>query len=86
MIATAASNVSSKICEANNIITKYKDREGPVLPSKVNKRCPAIILAASRTASVIGRIILLIVSINTINGISGPGVPWGTKCANICWV
>ena len=33
-----------------------------------NKRCPAIILAASRTAKVIGRIKELIISIHTMNG------------------
>lgn len=36
-------------------------------------------------ARVPGRIILLIVSIHTIKGIKIPGVPIGTKCANI-WV
>jgi hypothetical protein len=58
----------------------------PVFPNKVNNKCPAIILADSRTAKVPGRIILLIVSINTINGIRTEGVPCGTKCANICFV
>lgn len=43
-------------------------------------------LAASRTARVPGRITFLIVSINTIKGIRAPGVPWGTRCANMCWV
>jgi len=43
-------------------------------------------LAARRTARVPGRIMLLIVSINTIKGISTEGVPWGTRWANICWV
>ena len=42
--------------------------------------------AANRTAKVPGRIIFLIVSISTINGIRIKGVPWGTKWANICWV
>ena len=60
--------------------------EGPVLASKVKSRWPAIILAARRTARVPGRIIFLIVSISTINGISSPGVPWGTRWANMCWV
>lgn len=58
----------------------------PVLPSNVNKRWPAIILADKRTARVPGRIIFLIVSIITIKGIRTEGVPWGTKCANICLV
>jgi hypothetical protein len=36
-------------------------------------------LAANRTDKVIGRIIFLTISIKTINGISGAGVPNGTK-------
>jgi hypothetical protein len=39
--------------------------------------------AVNRTASVPGRIKLLIVSMTTIKGISMVGVPWGTKCSNI---
>jgi len=39
--------------------------------------------AVRRTASVPGRIKLLIVSIITMNGISIVGVPWGTRCSNI---
>lgn len=60
--------------------------DGPVLPRRVRRRWPAIILAVNRTANVPGRIIFLIVSIHTINGINTAGVPWGTKWANICWV
>lgn len=41
-------------------------------------------MADNRTASVPGRIIFLIVSIITIKGMRIDGVPWGTKCANIC--
>jgi hypothetical protein len=37
--------------------------------------------AANRTDNVIGRIILLIISITTINGIKGAGVPDGTRWA-----
>lgn len=48
-------------------------------PNKDNKRCPAIIFADSRIAKVKGRIINLIDSIITINGISKKGVPWGVK-------
>lgn len=51
------------------------ERELPVLPKSVSKRWPAIILADNRTASVPGRIIFLIVSINTIKGINTGGVP-----------
>lgn len=58
-------------------------REFPVFPNKVKSKCPAIILALRRTAKVPGRIIFLIVSIQTIKGIKIPGDPWGTKWENI---
>jgi hypothetical protein len=48
---------------------------------RVNKRCPAIMLAAKRTERVIGRMMLLIISMRTMKGIRGAGVPKGTKCA-----
>ena len=57
-----------------------------MFPKRVINKCPAIILAVSRTANVPGRITFLIVSIHTIKGIKIAGVPWGTKWANICWV
>ena len=50
-----------------------------MFPNKVNRRCPAIILAERRTAKVPGRIIFLMVSIITMKGIKTEGVPWGTK-------
>lgn len=62
------------------------DSDVPVLPNKVSNKCPAIMLAANRTARVPGRITFLTVSINTINGISAAGVPKGTKWANMCCV
>lgn len=39
--------------------------------------------AVRRTAKVRGRIIFLVVSIKTMNGIRRGGVPWGTKWLNI---
>lgn len=69
-----------------NIFTKIIDKEGPIFPKRVISKCPAIILADSRTAKVPGRIMLLILSIHTINGINMEGVPWGTKWANIRYV
>jgi hypothetical protein len=56
---------------------------GPLFPSRVISRWPAIMFAVRRTASVPGRIRFLIVSIMTMNGISIVGVPCGTKCSNI---
>ena len=43
------------------------------------RMCPAVIFAHSRTESVIGRIICLIVSIIVINWERGRGVERGTK-------
>jgi hypothetical protein len=43
------------------------------------RRWPAVIFAISRTDSVMGRMILLIVSINTMNIIKAKGVPRGTR-------
>lgn len=86
MIATADSKVKRRICVKIKTETIIIDKEFPVLPKRVNRRWPAIILADSRTARVPGRIIFLIVSIITIKGIKTEGVPWGTKCANMCFV
>lgn len=47
----------------------------------VNTMCPAVILAASRNDSVIGRTKILVVSIMTRNGFSHSGAPSGKKCA-----
>jgi hypothetical protein len=54
-------------------------------PNSVIRRWPAIILAVSRTAKVNGRMIFLIDSIKTINGIKAGGVLCGTKWANMCF-
>jgi threonine/homoserine efflux transporter RhtA len=42
-----------------------------------------IMFAVRRTARVPGRIRFLTVSIKTMKGISGVGVPWGTGCSNM---
>lgn len=55
---------------------------GPVDPRRQSKRWPAIMLAVNRMARVKGRIIRLIDSINTINGISEGGVPEGVRWAS----
>ena len=58
----------------------------PLFLNSVNNKCPAIIFAVNRIANVPGRIIFLIVSIHTINGIKILGVPNGTRCLNILFV
>ena len=49
-------------------------------PSNDISRCPAIILAVSRTHRVMGRITLLVSSINTMKFIRAKGVPCGRRC------
>jgi hypothetical protein len=78
-MATADSKVKRRSWAKIKIVTIIYDKELPVLPNNVSNKCPAIILAESRTAKVPGRITLLIVSINTIKGIKTEGVPCGTK-------
>lgn len=47
----------------------------------VNTICPAVIFAASRNDRVMGRTMILVVSIKTKNGFSHSGAPSGRKCA-----
>lgn len=56
---------------------------GAWLLSRHKRRWPAIILAASRTLKVNGRMVFLINSMQTIKGIRGLGVPRGTKWAKM---
>jgi len=85
MQATANSNIKRRI----NLTKTIKNiiAELPLFwdPNKDNNKWPATILAANRIANVPGRIILLTVSIITITGNRGAGVPKGTKCA-IKWL
>jgi hypothetical protein len=75
MIATADSRMSNRICATIKILRRETPIVGPLFPSKVNSRCPAIMFAVNRTANVPGRIILLIVSMQTMNDINTGGVP-----------
>lgn len=84
MIETAISNIRRIIWIIMRTLINKKDKEFPVFPKRVKRRCPAIILAVNRTANVPGRIKLLIVSIHTIKGMRIEGVPWGTRWVNIC--
>lgn len=85
-MATADSKIKSKIWDKSKNERRVFERLDPVLPRRVSKRWPAIILAANRIANVPGRIIFLTVSIRTIRGVRGPGVPAGTRWANMCLV
>jgi hypothetical protein len=60
--------------------------DDPFSPSSVINRWPAIMFAVNRIANVPGRIMFLIVSIHTINGIRIGGVPCGTRWVSMCLV
>lgn len=85
-MATAHSNINNIIWVINNKTNIYDTIDEPVFPNRVINKCPAIILAVNRIAKVPGRIIFLMVSIQTIKAINIEGVPCGTKWTNICWV
>lgn len=55
-------------------------------PIKWISKCPAVMFAVSRTASAIGWINKLIVSIIISMGIRGSGVPCGRKCARDAFI
>lgn len=79
---TEISRIKSRICVI--IIIKIKEVEDvscPDLPNRERSKCPAIMFAESRMARVNGRIISLMDSIITINGIKIKGVPWGVRWA-----
>ena len=83
IIATPLSNNLKVINRTSKIINTNKFTWLLSELNKVNRRCPATILAANRTDKVKGRITLLINSITTIKGINATGVPVGTKWASI---
>jgi hypothetical protein len=83
MTDTAPSRIRRRICAVISTVSMVCLIEGPLFPRRVNSRWPAIIFAVKRTASVPGRIKLLIVSMITINGINIVGVPCGTRCSNL---
>jgi hypothetical protein len=63
MIATAASRISSKICAVISTVSIVWFIDCPLFPNSVSSKCPAIMFAVRCSASVPGRIRLLIVSL-----------------------
>lgn len=85
IIATADSNINNIInTNIDIIIMIFLFVE--LFPNKDINKCPAIIFAVNRTAKDPGRIIFLVVSIITINGINTAGVPIGTRWDIILFV
>jgi hypothetical protein len=66
--ATAASRISKRICALISTVKSVCLIDGPLFPSKVNNRCPAVMFVVNHTANVPGRMKLLIVSMITMNG------------------
>ena len=82
-MATAVSKIANKInIEITNKTSLNLLPQAGELKRVINK-CPATILAAKRTAKVKGRITFLTISIKTIKGAKGIGLPIGTRCASI---
>jgi len=79
MNATAISRIIKRIWALNIIDKAIILNDCPDDPINDISKCPAIMLAVSRMARVIGRIMSLIDSISTIKGIRIRGVPWGVK-------
>jgi hypothetical protein len=70
----------------NPMIATEVIADGPLFPNMISTKCPAIMFAVRRIACVPGRIVLLIVSMITINGINIVGVHCGTKCSIMCLI
>jgi len=66
--AIAASRINRRICAVISSVSNVCLIDGPLFPSSVNSKCPAIIFAVRRSANVPGRIRFLIVSIIPMNG------------------
>lgn len=80
IIETEISKINSKIWENSIIFIKIiPEINCPEDPRRDNNKWPAIILAVKRIERVIGRIISLIDSIITINGMRRAGVPCGVR-------
>jgi len=80
----ASSNIMYPMLAVVNIINVGRDlNTAPAQYSliSVSTMCPAVMFAASRNDSVIGRTRILVVSIMTRNGFSHSGAPSGRKWA-----
>lgn len=73
-----------KVMRAVVVLMFNRARVAP--PIRWISRCPAVILAVSRTARAIGWIKRLMVSMTTSIGIRGRGVPCGRKWAREAFV
>lgn len=83
IIDTEISRINKRVCENSiRFIRKILEINCPEDPRSDRSKWPAIILAVNRIDKVIGRIISLIDSIITMNGINKAGVPWGVRWAS----
>lgn len=86
MKATALSNTVNTMGVTRLKVLYAKDSLMIAFPRSDMSKWPAIMFAVSRTHRVTGRIKLLTSSIRTMKFIKGTGVPWGSKCDNMCLV
>lgn len=86
MRATADSKIVSIRGHVRDRIAELKFMDKMKFPRRVMRRCPAMRFAVNRTHRVIGRIIVLVSSMITMNIISMGGVPCGRRCVSMCFV
>jgi len=82
---TAISSVDNMSKGVNEMIVFLMDSNARFL-NIIMSKCPAIMLAVKRTDRVIGRIILLIISMINMKFIKGSGVPVGIICVIMYFV
>ena len=73
-------NKRTNIMNIGRLISGFLARIQIAVDKRKIRRCPAVRFAASRSPRAIGWANNLIVSIQTIRGISALGVPCGTRC------
>jgi len=82
--ATADSRIVKTIGISIDIAVAVAPISIRAFPNSDINKCPAIMFAVSRTHRVIGRMILLVISIKTMKFIKAIGVPCGSKCVSMC--
>lgn len=83
-LTKTSNNMYPIIIKLNSVIDEAGSEDLKTFAIRARTMCPALIFATNRTVKVKGRIIILIVSIITKNGINTIGAPDGARCATVC--
>jgi len=85
MSDTAISNIDKINIGIDEAIMLLKDNSAKFLSNSIS-RCPATMLAVNRTDKVMGRMMLLTISMANMKLIRGNGVPMGIVWISMCFV